>query len=66
MDLKIAYCGIDCANCPSYLITQTNDKEAIEKYVIHARKTSARTRPRNRSHAMGAFRLKADDYGNTA
>jgi hypothetical protein len=37
MDLKIAYCGLTCAYCPSYLITQTNDKDMIEKYVIKAR-----------------------------
>ena len=36
MQKTIAYCGIDCAKCDTYIATQTNDnnlrKEVIENY----------------------------------
>jgi hypothetical protein len=27
----IAYCGLDCAQCPAYIATQANDQAALEK-----------------------------------
>jgi len=27
----IAYCGLDCAQCPAYIATQKNDKEGLAK-----------------------------------
>ncbi|MBN1875577.1 MAG: DUF3795 domain-containing protein, partial [Anaerolineae bacterium] len=30
MDKIIAYCGLNCAECPAYLATQANDMEALE------------------------------------
>ena len=27
----IAYCGIVCTDCPAYIATQANDREALEK-----------------------------------
>jgi len=27
----IAYCGLDCAQCPGYIATQANDLAALEK-----------------------------------
>jgi len=38
MKEMIAYCGIDCAECPIYIATQNNDdksrKETAEKYEL--------------------------------
>ena len=31
MEKIIAYCGIDCSECPAYLATQKNDKKALKK-----------------------------------
>jgi len=31
MDKMIAYCGLDCAQCPAYQATQANDRESLEK-----------------------------------
>jgi predicted nucleic acid binding AN1-type Zn finger protein len=31
MDKMIAYCGLDCIQCPAYVATQADDREALEK-----------------------------------
>ena len=31
MDQMIAYCGLDCLNCPAYVATQADDREALER-----------------------------------
>jgi hypothetical protein len=31
MKTMIAYCGIDCGNCPSYIATQSKDRDELEK-----------------------------------
>ena len=31
MDKIIAYCGLNCAVCPAYLATQSNDPAALER-----------------------------------
>jgi hypothetical protein len=31
MDRMIAYCGLDCGQCPAYVATQANDREALER-----------------------------------
>jgi len=31
MDKIIAYCGLNCAECPAYLATQASDMEALER-----------------------------------
>ncbi len=31
MDKLIAYCGLDCTQCPGYIATQANDMAALEK-----------------------------------
>ena len=31
MNSMLAYCGIDCGNCPSYKATQSNDRDELEK-----------------------------------
>jgi hypothetical protein len=30
----IAYCGIDCADCPIYIVTQNNDEKARQEIAI--------------------------------
>lgn len=27
----IAYCGLDCGNCPAFIATQKNDQEGLAK-----------------------------------
>jgi hypothetical protein len=31
MDKIIAYCGLVCADCPAYIATPANDREALER-----------------------------------
>lgn len=31
MDKIIAYCGLVCTNCPAYVATQADDRDALEK-----------------------------------
>jgi hypothetical protein len=31
MDKMIAYCGLDCTQCPAYIATQADDWEALER-----------------------------------
>ena len=31
MNQMIAYCGLDCGQCPAYVATQSGDQEALEK-----------------------------------
>jgi hypothetical protein len=31
MDRMIAYCGLDCGQCPAYVATQADDHEALER-----------------------------------
>lgn len=31
MDKMIAYCGLVCTNCPAYVATQADDRDALEK-----------------------------------
>ncbi|MFW9784779.1 MAG: DUF3795 domain-containing protein [Candidatus Heimdallarchaeota archaeon] len=31
MSKIIAYCGITCSNCPAYIATQKNDKNALQE-----------------------------------
>ena len=33
----IAYCGLVCSECPSYLATQNNDMEALQKVAENAK-----------------------------
>lgn len=35
MDVRIAYCGLDCARCEAYIATQNNDRAAMEKVIEH-------------------------------
>ena len=30
MNQMIAYCGLTCTDCPAYVATQENDREALE------------------------------------
>ena len=34
----VAFCGIICTDCPAYLATQSNDREALERVLAHWRK----------------------------
>ncbi len=36
-DRLVAYCGLDCAECPAYVATQAGDIAALEKVVAQAR-----------------------------
>ncbi len=38
MDKLIAYCGLNCAECPAYIATQANDMEALERVAAEWRK----------------------------
>lgn len=39
MPKMIAYCGLDCSNCPTFIATQNDDDEAREKAVaLYAQK----------------------------
>jgi hypothetical protein len=31
MDSMIAYCGLTCTDCPAYLATQADDRQALER-----------------------------------
>ena len=31
MDEMIAYCGLVCSDCPAYVATQANDRDALER-----------------------------------
>jgi hypothetical protein len=31
MEKIIAFCGLDCAQCPAYVATQSGDREALER-----------------------------------
>jgi hypothetical protein len=31
MDKMIAYCGLVCTDCPAYVATQANDRDALER-----------------------------------
>ena len=31
MDRIVAYCGLVCTDCPAYIATQANDREALER-----------------------------------
>jgi predicted nucleic acid binding AN1-type Zn finger protein len=31
MDKMIAYCGLTCTDCPAYLATQADDRQALER-----------------------------------
>ena len=37
MDKIIAYCGLNCAECPAYLATQSGDPAALERVVAEWR-----------------------------
>lgn len=37
MSTLIAYCGLDCAQCPAFIATQANDQAAQEKLVAQWR-----------------------------
>ena len=37
MDEMIAYCGLICTDCPAYIATQTDDRDALEQMAAHAR-----------------------------
>lgn len=38
MERIIAYCGLVCTDCPAYLATRANDREAVEKVAAEWRK----------------------------
>jgi hypothetical protein len=37
MDSIIAYCGLVCTDCPAYVATQADDREALERVAIQWR-----------------------------
>lgn len=37
MEPVIAYCGLTCTDCPAYMATQANDKNALEKVAAERR-----------------------------
>ena len=37
MERIVAYCGLVCSECESYVATQANDLEALERVAQHAR-----------------------------
>ena len=38
MDRMIAYCGLVCTDCPAYVATQADDREALERVAAQWRK----------------------------
>jgi hypothetical protein len=38
MDRMVAFCGIICSDCPAYLATQADDRDALEQVLTHWRK----------------------------
>ena len=30
MDRMVAFCGVICSDCPAYLATQANDRDALD------------------------------------
>ena len=37
MNRMIAFCGIICSDCPAYLATQADDRDALEQVLAHWR-----------------------------
>ena len=37
MSVMIAYCGLNCSECPSYVATTANDQAALEELAARAR-----------------------------
>ena len=37
MDRMVAFCGVTCTDCPAYLATQADDRDALEQVLVHWR-----------------------------
>jgi len=55
MTRQIAYCGLDCANCPSYLATQKNDDAMREEHSRYLKNTYGMTVPAQEINCDGCL-----------
>jgi hypothetical protein len=40
MDRMVALCGVICTDCPAYIATQADDRDALEQVLVHWREES--------------------------